>query len=84
MRGLLANGNGFGEVVFAAGTGADAEEQITKRTREVAAQLSERARKETRLLPFPTCVARCSLLPPSGIYCFLLYILEQLLFEGMW
>ncbi|KAK9908964.1 hypothetical protein WJX75_005261 [Coccomyxa subellipsoidea] len=57
LRGLLANGNGFGEVVFAAGTGADAEEQITKRTREVAAQLSERARKETRLLPFPTLAA---------------------------
>ncbi len=56
MRGLLANGNGFGEVVFAAGTGADAEGRITKRAREVAAQLAERVRKETRLLPFPTCV----------------------------
>ncbi|EIE25017.1 hypothetical protein COCSUDRAFT_40379 [Coccomyxa subellipsoidea C-169] len=54
LRGLLANGSGFGEVVFAAGTGADAEGRITKRAREVAAQLAERVRKETRLLPFPT------------------------------
>ncbi|BDA41254.1 probable mitochondrial proton/calcium exchanger protein at C-terminar half [Coccomyxa sp. Obi] len=57
LRGLLASGNGFGEMVFAAGSGAEAEERITKRTREVAAQLSERARKEIRLLPFPTTSA---------------------------
>ncbi|CAL8462025.1 g1556 [Coccomyxa elongata] len=57
LRGLLASGNGFGEMVFAAGRGAEAEERITKRTREVAAQLSERARKEIRLLPFPTTSA---------------------------
>ena len=28
---------------------------MTRRTREVAAQLAERVRKEMRALPFPTC-----------------------------
>ena len=55
-------------MVFAAGSGAEAEERITKRAREVAAQLAERARKETRLLPFPTCVAPAHL-PNNRILC---------------
>jgi hypothetical protein len=43
-------------VVFASKHAPEAEDKVTKRTREVAAQLSERARKEIRLLPFPTYV----------------------------
>ena len=56
LRGLLAGSTSFGELAFGAEGGVDAEDRVTRRTREVAAQLAERVRKEMRALPFPTCV----------------------------
>ncbi len=51
---LLAGSASFGELAFGREGGAEAEDRVTKRTREVAAQLAERVRKEMRWLPFPT------------------------------
>ncbi len=55
LRSLLACSTSFGELAFAEGTGREAEEAVTRRTREVAAQLAERVRKEIRMMPFATC-----------------------------
>ena len=53
MRALLAMDANFGELVFRAESAREAEARVTRHAREIAAQLSERARKEVRKLPFP-------------------------------
>ena len=53
VRALLAMDANFGELVFRAESAREAEARVTRHAREIAAQLSERARKEVRKLPFP-------------------------------
>ena len=53
VRALLAMDANFGELAFELETAKEAEARVTRHAREIAAQLSERARKEVRKLPFP-------------------------------
>ncbi len=53
VRGLLAMDTNFGELAFELESAREAEVRVTRHAREIAAQLSERARKEVRNLPFP-------------------------------
>ncbi|CAK0783736.1 hypothetical protein CVIRNUC_006935 [Coccomyxa viridis] len=57
VRALLAMDANFGELVFRAESAREAEARVTRHAREIAAQLSERARKEVRKLPFPNLQA---------------------------
>jgi hypothetical protein len=69
VRGLLAMGANFGELAFELESAREAEARVTRHAREIAAQLSERARKEVRNLPFPKCASlSCSVEPmPTNI-----------------
>ena len=57
VRGLLAMDANFGELAFELESAREAEARVTRHAREIAAQLSERARKEVRNLPFPKCAS---------------------------
>ena len=53
VRALLAIDANFGELAFERESATEAEARVTRHAREIAAQLSERARREARKLPFP-------------------------------
>lgn len=53
VRALLAIDANFGELAFERESAVEAEARVTRHAREIAAQLSERARREVRKLPFP-------------------------------
>ncbi len=55
VRALLAIDANFGELAFERESAAEAEARVTRHAREIAAQLSERARREARKLPFARC-----------------------------
>lgn len=70
VRGLLAMDANFGELAFELESAREAEARVTRHAREIAAQLSERARKEVRNLPFPKCASlSCSIEPTSTNTC---------------
>ena len=70
VRGLLAMDANFGELAFELESAREAEARVTRHAREIAAQLSERARKEVRYLPFPRCASlSCSVESTSTKSC---------------
>ena len=53
VRALLAMDANFGELLFRAESAREAEARVTRHAREIAAQLSERPRKEVTQLHSP-------------------------------
>ena len=59
LRALISGYSGFG-VVFRPGAEKEMEQRIIGRSQDRSARLADRAARELRSLPFPTCASNCA------------------------